>query len=86
MKKVRITKISDDAFDGNHPNGINEGFTIEGYEVIPMQVGERYVLSRSKTYPIFSTSNVKELPNEQGIFKTTYSTYKLDILDEDTTH
>lgn len=81
MRKVRVTKISDDFFDGNHPNGILEGFTTEGYEVVPMQIGERYVISRSKMYPIFSTSNVKELPNKEGIFKTTYSTYKLEILE-----
>lgn len=86
MRKIRLTKITDDFFEGNHPNGINEGFTIEGYEVAKPQIGERYVISRSKMHPIFGTSAIIALPNEDGMLKTTYSTYKFEILDEDITH
>jgi hypothetical protein len=30
-KMATIIKISDDVFEGRHPNGINEGFKIGGY-------------------------------------------------------
>ena len=31
MKKYKLTKLSDDRFNGNHPNQINEGDTKVGY-------------------------------------------------------
>ena len=74
--KVRITKITDDVFNGNHPNGINEGFVKEGIELKPIKIGERYYVGLN-----FSTSIVKKLPDENGIFKTNYSTYKLEYLE-----
>ncbi len=78
MRRVKLIKLSDDTFDGHHPNGINEGYTVYGFEVNPPVIGERYYVRHSKMdhYP-FSTSNVKTLPDKDGIFKTTYSTYKL---------
>ena len=73
-KKVRLTKITDDHFEGKHPNGINVGFVKEGYMIEYPTIGERFDIGT------LSTSPVIELPNEEGIFKTTYSTYKLEII------
>ena len=74
-KKVKITKLSDDHFEGNHPNGIYEGYEKVGFESYPPTVGERYQLGA------FSTSHVVKYSEDLGILKTTYSTYKIEYLD-----
>lgn len=76
-KKVKLTKISDDRFEGNHPNGIYAGHIEKGFMIKEPEIGERFYVG------FFSTSPVTELPNEEGIFKTTYSTYKLEILEDE---
>lgn len=68
-----LTKLSDDYFNGNHPNFINEGHIEKGIITSLPKVGERFYFGR-----MFSTSIVKEELNKEGIFKTTYSTYKLE--------
>lgn len=73
-KKVRLTKISDDYFEGNHPNNINAGYKEIGYMTREPEIGERFYVG------FFSTSPVISLLDKNGIFKTTYSTYKLEIL------
>lgn len=83
MKWIKLTKISDDAFEGNHPNGINKGFVKEGFMIQKPKVGERFYVHQSKIYSDFSTSIVKEGLNKDNIFKTTYSTYKIEYLDKD---
>ncbi len=75
-KRVRLTKLSDDAFDGNHPNGIYEGYIKEGIELVPPTVGERYYVGLASN---FSTSPVTKIINKNK-FKTMYSTYKLEYL------
>lgn len=80
MKRVRITKISDNAFEGNHPNGINEGYEL----TIPsINVGYCIIDSLKMDHfgSGFTTSPITCLPDENGIFKTLYSTYKLEYLD-----
>lgn len=72
-KKVRITKLSDDSFNGNHPNGIYEGYVQEGIELEPPTVGKRYYVNG------FSTSIVEKIIDENTI-KTLYSTYKIEYL------
>lgn len=74
-KKVRLTKLSDDTFGGNHPNGINEGYVKEGYEFSTPKVGERYYIGA------FSTSPITEIIDKNN-FKSTYSTYRIEYIDE----
>lgn len=74
MKKVRIIKISDDIFNGIHPNNINTGYVKEGYELDPLKVGERYCVGSLRT------SLVTEIVSDT-IFKTENSTYKIEYLD-----
>ncbi len=73
--KVKLTKISDDYFKGNHPNGIYKGYIKEGYTPKLPTIGERFYVGA------FSTSLVIKELNQENIFKTTYSTYKLEILE-----
>lgn len=74
-KKVKLTKLSDDAFAGNHPNGINTGYVKEGYELVPPTIGERYFVGNT-----FSTSPVTEII-DKNTFKSTYSTYQIEYSD-----
>lgn len=73
--KVKITKISDDFYEGNHPNGINEGFTKTGLTPNKPTIGERFFINGT-----FSTSPVTRYVDD-NTFKTTYSTYKIEYLD-----
>lgn len=76
MIKVKLTKLIDNTFNGNHPNGIYEGYIKIG--MIPDDykptIGERFYITT------FSTSPVTTEMNENGIFNTTYSTYKLEYI------
>jgi len=78
MKKVKLTKVDDHAFNGKHPNNVNVGFQITGEELSPVAIGERYYVGYS-----FSTSAVKEIINETT-FKSTYSTYKIEYINQKT--
>lgn len=78
MKKVKLTKLTDDFFKqiGElHPNGINEGYVRTGVEIEPPTIGERYYVGHD-----FSTSPVVKI-NDDGTIKTTYSTYSITYLD-----
>lgn len=81
MVKIKLTKLTDDVFEGNHPNGINEGYTKKGYMIEKPKVGYPFTVYAGKLYPCFWTSTVKKKMNKEGIFKTTYSTYKIEIID-----
>lgn len=76
----KLIKISDDFFEGKHPNDINVGFTQTYQHKLELPViGERYY--PVKRWPSFSTSIVQEIlsQDETGFtFKTTYSTYKVE--------
>jgi hypothetical protein len=75
-KIVILTKLTDNTFDGNHPNGIYEGHIEKGIEHFPPTIGERYRVGM-----FFSTSPVKKINND-GTFNTIYSTYKLEYLNK----
>lgn len=69
-----LIKISDDVFEGRHPNGINEGFKeIGGYINGPV-VGERYRFNNLTTSTV---TEVTENDDESIQFKTSNSTYKI---------
>lgn len=78
-KHGTLTKISDDVFNGNHPNGIFEGYSQSGFfsRVI---VGEEFYVISGHDY--LRTSEVKKIISETDkeiIFKTLNSIYKLEI-------
>jgi len=81
--RVKVTKLKDDVFDGTHPNGIDEGFSIIGEYDIPPTVGERFLVTSRKMYGDYLNTSIVTSPlDENGIFKTTYSTYKIEELDD----
>lgn len=73
--KVKITKLSDDFFDGEHPNNINAGYTKIGGAKSKPVVGERFSVDS------FSTSPVTEIIDD-NTFKSTYSTYKIEYYED----
>ena len=75
--KVRITKLTDDFFNGNHPNGVSEEYVKEGYIQKEPTVGEEFWVFTISTY--FHTSIVTEIIDDHT-FKTFYSTYKWEKL------
>ena len=79
--KYRLTKLSDDKFNGNHPNFILGGMYWIGYINSKPKKGERFHFGTGKDHPRehLWTSIVTELLKD-GIFKTINSTYKLEKL------
>ncbi len=74
VKQIRLIKISDDVFEGKHPNGIYEGYSRVGSMIVPPTIGERFWLNA------FSTSPVTKIISKFK-FKTMYSTYKIEYLE-----
>ena len=76
MRIARITKVSDDRFGGNHPNGINEGYVTQGIVKGKPVIGERYYVGVG-----FSTSIVTNIISKT-MFKTLYSTYRIEYINK----
>lgn len=77
MKKgdyVKIVKISDDVFNGNHPNYINTGYEQIGEVQKDITIGERFNVIGKNDY--LSTSIVTAIIDDET-FKTMNSTYKV---------
>ena len=75
--KVRIKKLSDDKFGGNHPKDINEGFLTEGNTFGKPKVGESFWVDN------FATSTITEIIEDtpiRGVFKTSNSTYLWEVI------
>lgn len=85
-KYLVLKKISDDRFNGNHPNGVNVGSTIiQGYPKLGINVGEQLFLFPSLKFtssPQAWTSVVKSFDKKNMILKTANSTYKIQELNE----
>ena len=77
--RVVLTKISDDKFDGNHPNGIIEGYTRVGKLINDVIIGDQILVVNSTRY--LRTSEVTEIIDDIT-FKTENSTYKIEVLYE----
>lgn len=77
-RKIKLIKLSDDHFEGNHPNGIYAGHEVVGIIVKLPTIGDRFYVGNLEG---FSTSPVIKKLNKDNIFKTTYSTYQIEYLD-----
>lgn len=76
--QYKIEKVSDDVFQGAHPNGIDEGYTVIGDTITTLEIGERFIILGPGKY--LNTSPVTDInivSPEETIFKTLNSTYKL---------
>lgn len=77
--KVRIKKLSDDKFGGDHPTYGSEMITRFGELVLPLAVGRACMIS----YPIskmFRSSPVTQIG--EGFFKTKNSTYSIEYVQQ----
>lgn len=72
--KIRLTKIKDLRFNGNHPNDINEGYVKEGEMLKPLTIGKRFYVGMW-----FSTSPVVKTNND-NTFETENSLYRIDFI------
>lgn len=73
-----ITKLSDDKFNGRHPNLIDEGYTSSGVVITKPTIGYSCIVGGLRT------SNVTKILSEtkkEVTFKTLNSTYKLTYND-----
>ena len=76
--KYTLTKLTDDVFEGYHPNGIYAGHTISSAEKPEIVIGERYLFKNPTNYLLTSTvTEIVSETEEEIIFKTKNSTYKL---------
>lgn len=74
IRKARIIKLTDDKFNGRHPNKINVGYEKEGILFQPPIVGQSCCVGS------LCTSVVTEVIDD-STFKTLNSTYKIEYLD-----
>ena len=75
-----IVKLSDDMFNGLHPNGIVEGYSSRGF-VSDLKVGKYFFCGSLRTSPVLGILSVDNL-NREIIFKTENSTYRLSLLEK----
>jgi hypothetical protein len=73
LKRVRLTKIKDNRFEGNHPNGVNTGAVREGFLIQAPKVGLSCMTDN------FLTSMVTKILDD-NTFETFNSTYKIEYL------
>jgi len=62
ITKQRLTKILDTKFNGSHPRGVNEGYSVEGFASKPsLGVSLRVYLEDES---VFSTSRVTRVSGQ----------------------
>lgn len=76
-KNVIITKMLDEAFEGNHPNQVNEGAQFDG-RLLEFGVGTVAYVDMSTTRA-FRTSTITLIDEEAGVFETQNSVYKIEL-------
>lgn len=86
-ERILLTKISDDVFEGKHPNYINAGYQMLGAFPGNPIISERYTIPGRHMYEYLRTSIVTEILEDTDdllIFKTENSTYKIEKFVENT--
>jgi hypothetical protein len=77
---AKLIKLSDDVFNGFHPNGIDTGYIKEGNRIGSLELGQQFTLD------FFHTSRITEILEDTGRtvkFKTKNSTYELVLSFEE---
>src|SRR5690606_166527 len=84
-KYIILEKLKDLKFGGNHPNGVNKGYKLQGWCVDEPIIGEQlflYVTNDFKVSPSAWTSRLVNIDMNNMILETANSKYKIEI-DED---
>ncbi len=74
-KTVRVVKLEDTKFNGNHPNGVVEGTERTGQAYFDLEIGKCFWLNN------FTTSPVTEINETNMTFNTLNSVYKFEIIE-----
>lgn len=84
-KYLKLHKIEDLKFGGNHPNNINVGYTLKGWCVDAPEVGHQlflYMTTTIKTTPNSWTSKVMNIDLENMLIQTKNSLYSVEIVED----
>lgn len=79
---VKVVKLSDEVFEGKHPNFVNKGYTVYGEIAESLEVGKWLWLNKARgdAYGWFHTSVVTEIIDE-NTFRTMNSIYHIEIIE-----
>ena len=78
FRNAILTKLSDDKFNGDHPNGINKGYSRLGYAWEDPTIGESFTIGTLWTSRVTEILTEKNTDNtHEVIFTTENSTYQL---------
>lgn len=83
-KYLKLTKLEDLRFEGNHPNGINRGYVLQGWCIDTPEPGYALYLYTSKsivTTPSAWTSAIVEVDYEKMIVTTKNSKYSIEVVE-----
>lgn len=82
-KTIKLTKLEDTAFGGDHPNGINEGYVREGEVNFDMSTDHQCFFIHPTPEKFFHTSEVKKIEEQDGyeLAYTVNSVYRVDIVE-----
>jgi hypothetical protein len=84
-KYLKLGKLSDDKFEGNHPNRINVGYVLEGFNKFGITEGDQlylFISLKLDASPQAWTSKVVSFDEKKMILKTANSTYKVVVVDK----
>ena len=82
-KQVKLTKLEDTKFDGNHPNKMFVGIERTGIQTDELVIGRPFIIYGTKLGNGFCTSHVTKI-NDDNTFNTENSLYKIEILENET--
>ncbi len=72
---AKLTKLSDDRFNGRHPNDINAGYVKEGTLFEEPEVSHSFYIGSLYTSVV---TEIVSKDEKECVFKTMNSTYKLE--------
>lgn len=78
-KLVKLTKLEDMVFSGNHKNNINTGYEREGRSYNNIEVNESFAIITDRG--VMMTSMVTKV-NDDMTFNTMNSIYKVEVLGD----
>lgn len=80
---IRLSKLEDKAFSGDHPNGINVGYARQGQVNFDMSTDHQCFFIHPTPDKFFHTSEVKKIEELEGydLAHTVNSVYRVEIVE-----